>query len=142
MRSSPSGPDPLDPGPAGFAHRGLHVGTIFPENGLTAFAAALELGAGIECDLRLTSDDRIVVFHDSDTRRMCGSSLRIGESSFDELALLTLQADHDVDRNAWDHFFEAISEDITAMRVEAAQDKLRAWRKKRWYRWLKSWFRK
>ena len=88
MRSSPSGPDPLDPGPTGFAHRGLHSGTIFPENGLTAFAAALEIGAGIECDLRLTSDDRIVVFHDADTRRMCGSSLRVGASSLDKLARL------------------------------------------------------
>ena len=38
----------------------------FPENSLIAFAAALELGAGIECDLRLTADDQIVVFHDAD----------------------------------------------------------------------------
>jgi glycerophosphoryl diester phosphodiesterase len=88
MRSSPSGPDPLDPGPAGFAHRGLHSGAAFPENSLIAFAAALELGAGIECDLRLTRDNRIVVFHDADAWRLCASPMRIGDSTLDQLARL------------------------------------------------------
>jgi len=88
MRSSRSVADPLDPGPAGFAHRGLHYGAQFPENSLIAFAAALELGAGIECDLRLTADDQVVVFHDSDAWRLCASPLRIGASSLAELARL------------------------------------------------------
>lgn len=88
MRSSRSVADPLDPGPAGFAHRGLHRGSEFPENSLLAFAAALEAGAGIECDLRLTADDRVLVFHDADARRICGSPLRIGACSMAELARL------------------------------------------------------
>ena len=88
MRSSRSGPDPLDPGPAGFAHRGRHDGAGFPENSLIAFAAALEMGAGIECDLRLTADDRVVVFHDADAWRMCASPMRIGESSLQNLSRL------------------------------------------------------
>lgn len=88
MRSSRSVADPLDPGPAGFAHRGLHYGAQFPENSPIAFAAALELGAGIECDLRLTADDQIVVFHDADAWRLCASPLRIGASSLAELARL------------------------------------------------------
>jgi glycerophosphoryl diester phosphodiesterase len=88
MRSSPSGPDPLDPGPAGFAHRGLHYGSAYPENSVIAFAAALEMGAGIECDLRLTADDHVVVFHDADAWRMCASPLRIGESKLKELSRL------------------------------------------------------
>src|SRR5258705_11718361 len=88
MRSPPSGPDPLDPGPAGFAHRGLHSGTAFPENRLIAFAAGLELGAGIECDLRLTRDNRIVVFHDADAWRLCASPMRIGDSTLEQLARL------------------------------------------------------
>lgn len=90
MRSSPSVPDPLDPGPAGFAHRGLHHGGQIPENSLLAFAAALEIGAGIECDLRLTADDRILVFHDADCWRLCASPLRIGRSTLAELARLRL----------------------------------------------------
>ena len=90
MRSSRSAPDPLDPGPAGFAHRGLHYGSEFPENSLIAFAAALEKGAGIECDLRLTRDNEIVVFHDPDAWRMCASPLKIGESTAEELSRLQI----------------------------------------------------
>ncbi|HET7709692.1 MAG TPA: glycerophosphodiester phosphodiesterase family protein [Sphingomicrobium sp.] len=89
MRSSRSGADPLDPGPAGFAHRGLHGGPL-PENSLIAIAAAMELGAGIECDLRLTRDKQIVVFHDADCRRMCGIPMRIGQSSLASLGRLSL----------------------------------------------------
>ena len=88
MRLSRSGPDPLDPGPKGFAHRGLHYGSGFPENSLIAFAAALEAGAGIECDVRLTADDRVVVFHDADAWRMCSSPLLIGKSTHSELGRL------------------------------------------------------
>jgi glycerophosphoryl diester phosphodiesterase len=90
MRSSRSAPDPLDPGPAGFAHRGLHHGSGFPENSLIAFATALEMGAGIECDLRLTADNEIVVFHDADAWRMCASPLRIGECTLADLGRLRL----------------------------------------------------
>jgi glycerophosphoryl diester phosphodiesterase len=88
MRSSRSGADPLDPGPQGFAHRGLHRGSDFPENSLIAFAMALEAGSGIECDLRLTADDQVVVFHDADAKRICGSTMRIGQSTLSELGRL------------------------------------------------------
>jgi glycerophosphoryl diester phosphodiesterase len=88
MRSSPSKPDPLDPGPRGFAHRGLHSGATAPENTFAAFAAAIDFGAGIECDLRLTADNRLVVFHDADARRLCASPLRIGQSRLEDLASL------------------------------------------------------
>jgi glycerophosphoryl diester phosphodiesterase len=88
--SSPSAPDPLDPGPAGFAHRGLHDGAQTTENSLRACAAALDIGAGIECDLRLTADDRIVLFHDADARRLCADPLRIGRSTLAELRRLRL----------------------------------------------------
>jgi glycerophosphoryl diester phosphodiesterase len=90
MRSSRSVADPLDPGPKGFAHRGLHYGAQFPENSLIAFAAALELGCGIECDLRLTADNQILVFHDADAWRLCASPLRIGRSTHAELGRLRL----------------------------------------------------
>jgi len=86
MRSSRSGADPLDPGPAGFAHRGIHDGATFIENSFVAFAAALERGAGIECDLRLTADDQIIVFHDADALRLCGSHLIISQASLAELS--------------------------------------------------------
>src|SRR5215217_3844506 len=95
MRSSRSEadlrkPDPLWPGPKGFAHRGLHYGSGFPENSPLAFAAALEIGAGIECDLRLTADNRVLVFHDADAMRLCASPMRIGLSTLAELGRLRL----------------------------------------------------
>jgi glycerophosphoryl diester phosphodiesterase len=86
----PSEADPLDPGSRGFAHRGVHYGTAFPENSLIGFAAALEAGAGIECDLRLTADDRIVVFHDADAWRLCANRMRIGRSQWADLARLQI----------------------------------------------------
>lgn len=88
MRSSRSGADPLDPGPGGFAHRGLHLGESPPENSLAAFAAALEMGAGIECDIRLTADDQIVVFHDADALRLCARPLKVGNSTLEQLSAL------------------------------------------------------
>lgn len=60
----------------GFAHRGLH-GPGVPENSLAAFRSAIEAGAGIECDVRLTSDGQVVVFHDHDLRRLCASALAV-----------------------------------------------------------------
>jgi glycerophosphoryl diester phosphodiesterase len=66
----------------------LHYGSGYPENSLIAFAAAVELGAGIECDLRLTADDHVVVFHDADCWRMCASPMRIAESKLKELSRL------------------------------------------------------
>jgi glycerophosphoryl diester phosphodiesterase len=90
MRSSRSEADPLDPGPAGFAHRGLHDGATFIENSLIAFAAALERGAGIECDLRLTADDQIIVFHDREALRLCGSHAVIAQSTHADLGRLTV----------------------------------------------------
>ena len=88
MRSSRSAPDPLDPGRNGFAHRGLHHAPAIIENSFAAFAAALELGAGIECDLRLTADGEIVVFHDRDATRLCGDPSEIGKSTLAELGRL------------------------------------------------------
>ena len=86
MRSSRSAVDPLDPGPAGFAHRGLHDGATFIENSVVAFAVAIERGAGIECDLRLTADDQIIVFHDADALRLCGSHAIVARSTLAEMA--------------------------------------------------------
>ena len=84
MRSSRSEADPLEPGPRGFAHRGLH-GPGVPENSLAAFGAAIEAGAGIECDVRLSADGKVVIFHDHDLRRLCASALTAEASSAEAL---------------------------------------------------------
>jgi len=95
MRSSrfapePRGRDPLDPGPHGFAHRGVHRAPAIPENSLTAFAAALEINAGIECDVRLTADDQLLVFHDRDAWRLCDDPAVITDSTLAQLAPLRI----------------------------------------------------
>ena len=46
------------------------------------------MACGVECDLRLTADRRIVVFHDADALRMCGRPLRIGENDWQALSRL------------------------------------------------------
>ena len=69
----------------GFAHRGLH-GPGVPENSMAAFRAAVELGAGIECDVRLSGDGKVMVFHDHDLRRMCASALAVESTRADMLA--------------------------------------------------------
>lgn len=53
------------------AHRG--ASTVAPENTLAAFQAAIDAGAdAIEFDVRLSGDGQVVVFHDSDFRRVAG----------------------------------------------------------------------
>ena len=81
MRLSPSKPDPLDPGPWGFAHRGLHSGAAVPENSLAAFDAAIKFGAGIECDVRLSADGSAVVFHDINLKRVCDVALNVEQTA-------------------------------------------------------------
>lgn len=57
------------------AHRGLHdlaKGVI--ENSASAFAAAVERGFTIECDVQLSRDGVPVIFHDDDLDRLTGVS--------------------------------------------------------------------
>lgn len=73
------------------AHRGLHRtdGSV-AENSLSAFRAAVDGGYAIECDVRLTRDGRVVVFHDEDTQRMCARQGRVEELNWSELSKLRL----------------------------------------------------
>ena len=69
-----------------YAHRGLHdIEAGIPENSRAAFRAAVENGYGSELDVRLTADDKVVVFHDSDLLRACGAKTEVGDISYDEL---------------------------------------------------------
>ena len=74
-----------------YAHRGLHCAAEgVPENSLPAFRRAVEAGYGIELDLHLTTDGRLVVFHDDTLDRVCGVSGRVEEKSYEELRQLRL----------------------------------------------------
>ncbi|KAI9006432.1 PLC-like phosphodiesterase [Hyaloraphidium curvatum] len=75
------------------AHRGANKpsegAAIGPENTLRAYRLALESGAdGIECDLGLTKDDRLVAMHDSTVDRTTGSKGRLRDLTLEEVRKL------------------------------------------------------
>lgn len=67
-----------------YAHRGLHSADA-PENSLRAFRHARDLGFGVELDVHLTLDGRLVVFHDYETTRVCGRPGIVEEMTLSEL---------------------------------------------------------
>jgi glycerophosphoryl diester phosphodiesterase len=74
-----------------YAHRGSSI--QHPELTLTAFKAAIDEGAdGFECDVRLTKDYQLVLWHDSDMERISGSSARIADSTLSEIRRLYPEA--------------------------------------------------
>jgi glycerophosphoryl diester phosphodiesterase len=76
---------------ARFAHRGLHGAEGGrPENSLAAFAAAVERGLGIECDVQLSADGEAMVFHDDTLARMTGKRGAVADRSAASLATLRL----------------------------------------------------
>lgn len=73
-----------------YAHRGLH-GEHVPENSLRAFALACEQGRGIELDVQLSRDGRVMVFHDYSLKRMTGVDQKLRELTAAELQGLSLK---------------------------------------------------
>lgn len=74
-----------------YAHRGLHdENRQVPENSLAAFRLAVEAGYGIELDVHLTRDQKMVVHHDNSLKRMCGEDKRISDLPLEELRRFSL----------------------------------------------------
>jgi len=74
------------------AHRGLHDRALgIPENSLPAFARAVERGKAIELDLHATADNRLVVLHDFQLKRMTGVPGLVEEWTLEDLRRLRLQ---------------------------------------------------
>lgn len=74
------------------AHRGLHdLCNNTPENSLAAFQKAVEAGLAAECDIHLTADGEVVVFHDDTLSRMCGNDGVVEQLTLDELRKYRLQ---------------------------------------------------
>ncbi len=74
------------------AHRGLHDRELgIPENSLPAFARAVEQGKAIELDLHATADNRLVVLHDFQLKRMTGVPGIVEEWTLEDLSKLRLQ---------------------------------------------------
>jgi len=65
-------------------HRG--VKGIAPENSLSGFKKAVELGIdGIELDVHLTKDGKLIVIHDMDLKRLTGLKIPVKQLTFKEL---------------------------------------------------------
>lgn len=53
---------------------------------MAAYKAAIDDGAdGFECDVRITKDEQLILWHDSDMRRITGSSAKIAELNLQEI---------------------------------------------------------
>lgn len=74
-----------------YAHRGLFDNeTDAPENSLPAFQKAVEAGYGIEFDIQLSKDEKVVVFHDATLKRMCGVEGNVWDYTLEELKQFAL----------------------------------------------------
>lgn len=74
-----------------YAHRGLHTkDKSIPENSMAAFKRAAEAGYGIELDVQLSKDGKVVVFHDNTLKRVCGVKARVDSKTYEELKKIPL----------------------------------------------------
>ena len=73
------------------AHRGLHSeDQQVPENSLAAFAAARDNKYGVELDIQLSKDEKVVVFHDDDLKRVCGIDELVYSKDWEDLSKMQL----------------------------------------------------
>lgn len=76
------------------AHRGSHLQTV--ENSMKAFECALkENYDGCECDIRLTSDDGFIVYHDETFKRLNHVKKYVSETSLHEATSMRYIDDHE-----------------------------------------------
>jgi len=75
------------PGPRAFAHRGWHTGDLTGlENSMAAFARAVDEGYRyLETDVHVTSDGRLVAFHDYRLDRVTDGAGLIGAQTWDRV---------------------------------------------------------
>lgn len=69
-------------------HRGKYDSNI-KENTVEAINGAIEDNLGVELDVRLSKDQKVVVSHDDDLKRVFGIDKRISECSYEEIKVLT-----------------------------------------------------
>ena len=74
-----------------YAHRGLFDNdSNAPENSLLAFQKAVDAGYGMELDVQLSKDDKLVIFHDASLKRMCGIDGKVWDYTLEELQQMKL----------------------------------------------------
>ena len=69
-----------------YAHRGLHDGNKkVIENSMEAFRLAVDKGYGMELDVQLTRDGKLVVHHDGSLKRVCGVDKQVHDVNYADL---------------------------------------------------------
>lgn len=72
------------------AHRGASY--LAPENTLTSISLAWDLGAdAAECDIMLTADNQVILFHDKTTHRLTGEKFTVNKIRWEQLQKLFIQ---------------------------------------------------
>ncbi|MBQ3792270.1 MAG: hypothetical protein II797_04105 [Clostridia bacterium] len=73
------------------AHRGMFSPEEGrPENTMISFRKAVENGYGIETDIHITRDNRLVLSHDDNLKRVFGVDFRIEDHDYEELTSFTV----------------------------------------------------
>ena len=73
------------------AHRG--ASGIERENTIPAFVAAGNRSYyGVECDIHVTSDNKYIVYHDEETKRICDRNVVVDETDFATLRAIKIKA--------------------------------------------------
>lgn len=94
------------------AHRGLHDrAKRLIENTCGAARAAMARGYAIECDVGLTADEELIVFHDDRLERLTDGTGDIAEHTLDELKALTLK-DTDEHIPTLQEFLDVIADQV------------------------------
>jgi glycerophosphoryl diester phosphodiesterase len=88
--------------PLSFGHRGVPI--EHQENTLSGFRRAVELGLdGVELDVILTRDKKLVVFHDMDPERLTGVKGNVPDMTWDQLKDLEIRQSIDVGTDVIDY---------------------------------------
>ena len=76
-----------------FAHRGGSLEST--ENTLDSFQHSINLGYEyIETDVRHTRDNKLVVFHDEDLKRLCNEEIKISDMEYEDLKKIKIKKKH------------------------------------------------
>lgn len=67
------------------AHRGIFDNKLVIENTIPAFQNALLHNLSIELDVKITKDNKLVVFHDDNLLRMANENVLIEDLTLEEL---------------------------------------------------------
>ena len=78
-----------------YAHRGLFDNKKIVENTINAFKKAIKDNVNIELDIRVTKDNKLVVFHDENIKRLTGINSKISDLTYEELKNIKLLETND-----------------------------------------------